>query len=190
MAHIKFLRYGTGSAKQAIQYLTGPKEGRKETVLRGDPELVAMVADSLATRYRYSSAVIAFAKEDAPTPEQIDHCLDDFRRAMGLEEDRLPWTAIRHDEPGDRVALHILMARVDLFTGKSYNPAPPGWQKRYDPLRDAWNYENGWARPDDPQRARLLQPGDRAFFDAENLRKGVEPTFLSSLSCSKGILSP
>ena len=174
MAHIKFLRYGTGSAKQAIQYLTGPKEGRKETVLRGDPELVAMVADSLATRYRYSSAVIAFAKEDAPTPEQIDHCLDDFRRAMGLEEDRLPWTAIRHDEPGDRVALHILMARVDLFTGKSYNPAPPGWQKRYDPLRDAWNYENGWARPDDPQRARLLQPGDRAFFDAENLRKGVE----------------
>ncbi len=174
MAHIKFLRYGTGSAKQAIQYLTGPKEGRKETVLRGDPELVAMVADSLATRYRYSSAVIAFAKEDAPTPEQIDHCLDDFRRAMGLEEDRLPWTAIRHDEPGDRVALHILVARVDLFTGKSYNPAPPGWQKRYDPLRDAWNYENGWARPDDPQRARLLQPGHQAFIEAANLKKGIE----------------
>ena len=173
MAHIKFLRHGTGSAKKAVKYLTEPKEGRRETVLRGDPWQMATVADSLRTRYRYSSSVIGFAPEDAPTQEQIDRCLDDFRRAMGLEDDRLSWTAIRHDEPGDRVALHILCARVDLETGKSYNPAPPGWQKRYDPLRDAWNYEHGWARPDDPERARLIQPGHRAFVEAENLRKGV-----------------
>ncbi len=173
MAHIKFLRHGTGSAKKAVQYLTGPKEGRKASVLRGDPDLVAMVADSVMIRHRYSSAVIGFAPEDAPSQEQIDHCLDDFRRAMGLAEERLAWTAIRHDEPGDRVALHILVARVDLLTGRSFNPAPPGWRKRYDPLRDAWNYENGWARPEDPERARLLQPGTRAYIDAENLRKGV-----------------
>jgi len=128
-------------------------------VLRGDPWQIAMVSDSLTTRYRYSSAVIAFAPEDHPTPEQIDQCLEDFQRAMGLDDDRLAWTAIRHDEPGDRVAIHVLVARVDLLTGKSFNPAPPGWMKRYDPLRDAWNYENGWARPDDPQRARLIQPG-------------------------------
>ena len=174
MAHIKFLPHGVGSAKKAVRYLTEPKEGRKESVLRGDPEQVARVAESLETRYRYSSAVIAFAPEDAPTPEQIDHCLDDFGRAMGLEEERLACTAIRHDEPGNRVALHILVARVDLATGRSYNPAPPGWQKRYDPLRDAWNYKNGWARPDDPKRARLLQPGKQALTDAENLRKGIE----------------
>ena len=176
MAHIKFLSHGTGSAKKAVQYLTGPKEGRKETILRGDPYQVAIVADTLTTRYRYSSAVIGFAPEDAPTPEQIDRCLEDFRKAMGpgLEESRLAYTAIRHDEPGNRIALHILCARVDLFSGKSFNPAPPGWQKRYDPLRDAWNYENGWARPDDPERARLFQPGHRAFIEAENLRKGVE----------------
>ena len=176
MAHIKFLRHGTGSAQKAVKYLTEPKEGRRETVLRGDPCQMAMVADSLSTRYRYSSAVIGFAPEDRPTPEQIDHCLDDFRTAMGpgMDESRLAYTAILHDEPGNRIALHILCARVDLETGKSYNPAPPGWQKRYDLLRDAWNYENGWARPDDPQRARLLQPGHRAFIEAENLRKGVE----------------
>ena len=173
MAHLKFLKHGTGSARHAVRYLIGHKEGRTATVLRGDPDQVALVADSLTTRYRYTSAVINFAPEDAPSPEEIDHCLDDFCRAMGLDADRLAWTAILHHEPGDRVALHILVARVDLVTGKSYNPAPPGWQKRYDPLRDAWNYENGWARPDDPERARLLQPGDQAFIDAENLRKGV-----------------
>ena len=171
MAHIKFLKHGTGSALKAVKYLIGNKDGRTATLLRGDPAQVARVADSLTTRYRYTSAVIGFAPEDSPSPEEIDHCLDDFIRAAGMEADRLAWTAIRHDEPGDRVALHILIARVDLISGKSFNPAPPGWQKRYDPLRDSWNYENGWARPDDPERARLLQPGDKSYLDAENLRK-------------------
>lgn len=176
MAHIKFLRHGTGSAQKAVKYLTESKEGRRETVLRGDPWQMAMVADSLTTRYRYSSAIIGFAPEDRPTPEQIDRCLDDFRMAMGpgLDESRLEYTVVRHDEPGNRIALHLLCARVDLETGKSYNPAPPGWRKRYDLIRDAWNYEHGWARPDDPERARLIQPGDRAYVEAENLRKGVE----------------
>ena len=45
-------------------------------------------------------------------------------------------------------------ARVDLETGKSLNIAAPGWQKTFDALRDWQNHENGWSRPDDPERAR------------------------------------
>eukprot|EP01080_Neovahlkampfia_damariscottae_P012663 gene12663-6563_t len=46
---------------------------------------------------------------------------------------------------------------MDLATGKSFNIAPPGWERTYAPLRDAYNYEHGWARPDDPARARTQQ---------------------------------
>ena len=70
--------------------------------------------------------------------------------------------------------MHILTARCDMETGKSLNIAPPGWQKTFDPLRDAFNHEHGWSRPDDPARARTQQPGHRAYIEAANLRAGLE----------------
>ena len=69
---------------------------------------------------------------------------------------------------------HVLTARCDVETGKSLNIAPPGWQKTLDPLRDAFNHEHGWSRPDDPARARAQQPGHRAYIEAAKLRTGLE----------------
>ena len=69
--------------------------------------------------------------------------------------------------------VHILAARCDLETGKSLNIAPPGWQKTFGLLRDAFNHEHGWSRPDDPARARTQQPGHRAYLDAAKLRAGL-----------------
>ena len=53
--HLKFLAHGTGSARNAANYLLGerdaagkPREGVE--VLRGDPNEVADVADSLDVR--------------------------------------------------------------------------------------------------------------------------------------------
>ena len=80
-----------------------------------------------------------------------------------------------HRERNGGVHVHVLAARCDLETGRSLNIAPPGWQRTFDPLRDALNHEHGWSRPDDPERARALQPGPyRAFIDAAQLRAGLE----------------
>ena len=70
--------------------------------------------------------------------------------------------------------VHVLTARCDLETGKSLNIAPPGWQRTFDPLRDAFNHQYGWSRPDDPARAREQQPGHRAYIEAAQLRTGLE----------------
>ena len=75
---------------------------------------------------------------------------------------------------GGGVHVHILTARCDLKTGRSLNIAPSGWQQTFDPLRDAFNHEHGWSRPDDPARARAQQPGHRAYIDAAKLRAGLE----------------
>ena len=80
---------------------------------------------------------------------------------------------MQHDEPEGGVHVHILAARVDLETGKSLNIAPPGWERDYDPLRDWQNAEHGWARPDDPERQRDLEPGYTAYEDAASLRQGL-----------------
>ena len=81
---------------------------------------------------------------------------------------------VLHREQGGGQHVHVLTARCDLETGKSLNIAPPGWQKTFDPLRDAFNYEHGWSRPDDPARARVQQPGHHAYIEAAKLRAGLE----------------
>ena len=137
--------------------------------------MVAAVADSLDFEHRYTSGVIAWAPDDRPTDEQIEAVLDEFEKTAwaGLEPDRYAWAAVLHREEGGGAHVHVLAARCDLETGRSLNIAPPGWRRTFDPLRDAFNHEHGWARPDDPARARVQQPGHRAYVEAAQLRTGL-----------------
>ena len=161
MSSIKILPHGTGSGRQAVKYLLQALDSRGQPrgsikVLEGDPAMTARLIDSLDTVQRYTSLVIAWHAEDRPTEVQMRMCLDELIELMraGLDADRLDVLAVMHDGH-----LHVIVPRVDLLTGKAYNPAPPGWERAYGALRDSWNYEHNWARPDDPARARPLQPG-------------------------------
>ncbi len=183
--HIKFLSHGEGSGKDAIDYLLAEKDHQGKvraevTVLRGNPWLVADVVDSLKFKHRYTSGVIAWSPEDNPSNVEIEAVLNDFEKLSfsGLEQERNSWTAIKHCDHDGGVHVHILAARVDLETGKSMNIAPPGWQKDFDPLRDYHNHKNDWARPDDPSRSRIFQPGHRLFLDKTNNPKQVLTDYL------------
>ena len=178
---IKFIS-GKKRASRAAAYLLAavdsaglPRPGVE--VLRGDPRLVARVADGLPFRHKYTSAVISWAPEDAPSDAEISRTLDEFERLAwaGIGPSRRCWSAVLHREAGEGCHVHVLSARVDLGTGKSLNVAPPGWRRDFDPLRDWLNAVHGWARPDDPARARDLQPGFRACEAARRRRLGLGP---------------
>ncbi|MCY3820767.1 MAG: hypothetical protein OXH52_15645 [Gammaproteobacteria bacterium] len=183
--HVKFIARGTGSAKAAADHLLGERDaaGKPREVVevrRGDPDTVAAVADSLEFEQKYTSGVIACAPEGQPPDAQIEAVLDQFEQTAWarLQPNRYCWSAAEHRERGGGVHVHLFAARCDLETGKSLNIAPPGWQKTFGPLRDAFNHEHGWSRPDDPARARAQQqPEHRAYIDAAKLRAGlaVEP---------------
>lgn len=167
--HNKFTKHGKGSGRRAVDYLLADQDHKGEvraevSVLRGDPEMFVAVADSLAFSRRYTSGVIAWAPEDAPTDQKISAVLDDWERMAfaGLEPDQYSMTAVLHRDGDGGVHVHTLTARVELTTGKALNIAPPGHLKDFDAFRDMWNYTEGWARPDDPTRARLMQPGHEA----------------------------
>lgn len=157
---IKFFG-GTGSGGGISSYLVDPERpGREDAppeVLSGDIDRTCQLIDSLDRKWTYSTGVISFALEDQPTVAEQKALMADFERLAfaGLSKDRYDITWVRHSHTdGGRVELHFLTPRMDLATGKSFNIAPPGWKRSYAPLRDAYNYENGWARPDDPARAR------------------------------------
>ena len=93
---VKFLAHGTGSAQAAADYLTRELDSQGEVredvaVLRGDPDDVAAVADSLEFDHKYTSGVIAWAPEDRPSDQDIDRVLNEFEQTAwaGLAQESL-----------------------------------------------------------------------------------------------------
>jgi len=161
--HIKFINRGTGSAKSAKEYLLQEHDHKGEIradvqVLRGNPDHVTAVADSLEFKYKYTSGVIAWHKDDAPTDEQINQVLDDFERVAfaGLDANQYSWYAVLHEESNGAKHIHVVVPRVELSTGKSMNIAPPNHQKTYDVLVDKYNTKYEWASPKDISRRKAM----------------------------------
>jgi hypothetical protein len=172
---IKFLKHGSGSGAQAVNYLLEKTKSPGREILNGNPDLLSATTDSLSFQFRYSSAVLSWAKEDEPTPEQIQRSLNEFYNVAfaGLERDRFSSLAVLHTDADGRKDMHVLIARVDLATGKSFNPAPPGWEKLYGPMRDMLNHEYGWARPDDLLRKRVINLNAPEHIDRTNAKEQI-----------------
>lgn len=154
--HIKFLKHGIGAPEKAASYLIseidhlGDKRAGVET-LRGDAQTFVAIAGSLTFKHRYTSGVIAWSKEDAPTDEQINETLDAFEKHAfaGLDPTRYHMNAVLHVSADGSKHVHVLVPRVDLLTGKSLNIAPPGHTDYFDKLRDCLNEKHCWSKPDD-----------------------------------------
>jgi 5S rRNA maturation endonuclease (ribonuclease M5) len=171
---IKFLGRGKGSGKAAMDYLfdernhVGKERFCEPEILRGNPSITAKLIYSLEYKNKYSSAVIAWHPADKPTDYQINEALDGFVKVAfaGLGDDQFDYCAVLHREERSE-HIHIIVPRVELSTGKAFNPAPPGWKYLFDPLRDYLNEKNGWNSPDiskNPDAARLIQPGMDGVF--------------------------
>ncbi|RYG91077.1 hypothetical protein EU803_08215 [Loktanella sp. IMCC34160] len=157
---IKFFG-GRGGGGGIANYLVDPtrpgREGSAPEIVRGDIEQTVALIDSSDRKWSYTTGVLSFAIEDAPTEAQQIALMDDFERLAfaGLRADQYDITWVRHSHTeGGRTELHFLVPRMELASGKAFNIAPPGWERAYAPLRDAYNFEFGWARPDDPARSR------------------------------------
>ena len=176
---IKFTGGGRGGGRQVAEYLTR-SEGRDHAppeVVRGDMNRTRELIDSIERQWTYTHGVLSFAAEDAPTEEQQQKCMDMFERLAfaGLDREQydITWVRHRHTASG-RTELHFVSPRMELNSGKAMNIAPPHWEHTYAPLRDALNWEHGWARPDDPERALELQGTPERAQEGFRLREGRE----------------
>lgn len=174
----KVFSTGAGKGYGPVEYLCSAnpfgrgERGKAPQVLSGNPKLIRMQIDAVPFRQKYTSGVHSFAPGDKPTDEQILEVIQAIEELAfaGLPSSSRSILWVRHEHTG-RTELHFLIPRQEAKTGKSFNAFPPGWQKKYDHLRDKFNYKYGWARPDDPERARGWQPGINAEIHADAKRR-------------------
>lgn len=148
-----------GSPQRAVNYLFAKVDSRgvpRKTVelICGSPKAFFQIASSLTFRKSYDSLVIGFAPGDAPTPKQIRRFLHDFERtAFPFMRSRICWMVVLHENEFSP-HLHILVAQVDLLSGKQFSVLAHGAR----PLRqlcEEWNLTMHWASVHDAFRARL-----------------------------------
>ena len=180
---IKFTSGGKGGGGAVCDYLLDAgRDGREHCppeVVRGDLARTRELIDSIERRWTYTHGVLSFAPEDAPTVAEQEAAMEAFEAFAfaGLDADQFDITWVRHQHTaGGRVELHFVTPRMELSSGRALNIAPPGWERSFSKLRDALNLEHGWARPDDPARAReaafeLSPPWDQHGF---HLKEGKE----------------
>ncbi|WP_180010770.1 hypothetical protein [Acinetobacter sp. YH12235] len=168
--YIKFLANGVGDPALAARYLIDDKDHLNRPragvqVLRGDPSTFAALAQSSPHKYKYTSVVIAWAEEDKLSDKDISEVLDVFEQHafVGLAPHQYHMTAVMHVEDNGAKHVHVLVPRIELTSGKSLNIAPPGHRHYFDPLRDYFNYQNNWARPDDPTRSQDSKLPDHIY---------------------------
>jgi hypothetical protein len=178
--YMKVFPHGQGGGEGPTKYLVRlDYPGREENppeVLRGDLELTHALIDSLDTKWKFTAGVLSWHPDDMVTPEQERKVMDDFESVAfaGLEADQRNIAWVRHSHAGHH-ELHFVIPRVELSSGKAFNPCPPGWQKHFDVFRDLHNHREGWARPDDPARARLHTPEHADLQKARFSRWGKTP---------------
>ncbi|NJO98993.1 MAG: relaxase/mobilization nuclease domain-containing protein, partial [Pleurocapsa sp. CRU_1_2] len=195
---VKFFNRGTGKGQTAVDYLlkekdaNGVKREPRPELLRGDPQQIIQLIDSLDFKHKYRSGVISFAPGDAPTSKQLEAVMDSFEKTAftGLDSDRYSILWVKHTHTKDnRVELHFITPRVELTTGKSLNIAPPGWENYFRPWRDYWNHSQQWASPDDPARARTYHPGYQALIDAADQRLQLAGKSIQTKEDSRKIIT-
>lgn len=145
-------KQGRSSAKGAVNYCLSNFDSRKNrrevkpVVVKGDPyrtrSLDSLCPDkwtSLST-----SGAIAFRDKEEITQEKKLELIDQFERAfLGNMKDRVNIIWIEHRDKGN-LELHFVINKIDLITGKYFNPFPPGHIPKKDAFVKLKNDELGF----------------------------------------------
>lgn len=172
---VRFFQHGDGSGRSAVDYLMAKevpefdkhrnrikgatvKRDPRPECLSGDPEQMALLIDSDHRKWRYTSLVVAFADDDAPSNDEQREVMASFETAAfaGLAQDQTETLWVRHTHMGN-VELHCLVLRKELHNERALNIAPPGAERYFNAWRDYWNAKMGWADPEAVEHHRPLR---------------------------------
>ncbi|MHD0650914.1 relaxase family protein [Pseudomonas aeruginosa] len=186
------LASSTTNAGAAIDYLLDDKSlnkqtGRMEprdplpTMIEGDPEAFQLLCDGLSFKHQYTSGVLTFSPEETAkidaTPGLKETILEDFKAFAfaGVPEGSRSFLAVEHRHTG-RLEMHYLIPRVNLDSGRYFNPFPPNYNgKRGAGQNKGFLAENDAYIDYACQRFGLQNPRDPAIARAAKRASDFDP---------------
>ncbi|WP_298938139.1 relaxase/mobilization nuclease domain-containing protein [uncultured Ralstonia sp.] len=146
---VKNFSTGRNSVSHAVNYLLsqddwkGNVREQKPDVLKGDPELTKQIGKELCDRFssKYLSGVIALREGETLTQEQKLDLISSFEKTFMPEmEGKFNALYVSHGEH----EIHYVVNKVDLETGKAFNPMPPGHEHMKDLFQKTENFKYGF----------------------------------------------
>lgn len=127
-------------------------------LLRGDAQVTAELIKTNNNELKYRSGVLSFTEKDLDhtTKQQI---MDEFERSTfaGMQKEQYNILWVEHQDK-DRLELHFVIPRLELTTGKAFNPH---WHKadqdRLLLFQDIQNAKFNLTNPYEEERANTLQ---------------------------------
>lgn len=121
--------FAHSNIKGALGYLLDKKDRDPQAeILDGSRSRTMQIDATLCEnfKHKYTSGVMSFKKGEVLTHQQKLEIIDRFKDVfLGNMKDNINCIFIEHTDK-DRTEMHYIINKVDLETGKSFNPFPPG----------------------------------------------------------------
>ncbi len=174
MMLVKFLRTYTGGGLGSINYLLNERKAAGTArVIKGDENLTRAIIKGITYKQKTCFGVLSFEeKYDFLTEEQKLKIIKDFECALlgeyMLERTNVLW--VEHSDKDGRLELNFLVPKIDLKTGKSFNPYFAEYdQTRIDLIKRIINDEYGLSSPDDPVKEQTILSSKKNIKHYKNL---------------------
>lgn len=162
-------KYSKNGVKSAISYLLAMSYNDKSrnpppALLAGNTDIIAKICASSPFVHKYTSGVLSFSMEESNTidskPGLKETIINEFENFAfsGFDEGSRCYLMVEHRHAG-RLELHYVIPRVNLVTGKYFNPFPPGFKRQNDAFVDFICAKHKLTNPRDPSVARSIRVG-------------------------------
>ena len=173
---VKFLPTYTGGGLGSINYLLNERKAAgMARVINGDENLTRAIIKGIDFKQKTCFGVLSFEeKHDFLNEEQKLQIIKDFERALlgeyMLERTNRLW--VEHSDKNGRLELNFLIPKIDLASGKSFNPYLAKFdQHRIDLIKRMINDEYSLSSPDDPAREQTISASKKNIGHYKNLEE-------------------